>query len=78
MRFLALYFAVALVVSFFCSLMEAVMLSVSHGYLGALVRQGRRSGMTKKKRFDGVAKQKVTVFPGKSRIEALWLYCSIT
>ena len=41
---LVLYFAVALTVSFCCSLFEAVMLSVSPAYTEQLVREGRTSG----------------------------------
>lgn len=38
------YLFVALIVSFFCSLLESIILSVSHSYIILLVRTGRRSG----------------------------------
>lgn len=42
---LVLFFLLAMVVSFFCSLMEAVMLSVRHSYIEVMISQGRRSGV---------------------------------
>jgi len=44
MTALILYFALALVVSFICSLMESVLLSVSRAYVSILAQKGRRSG----------------------------------
>lgn len=44
MKALILYFLLALLVSFLCSLMEAVFLSLSRAYVGVLVKQGSRSG----------------------------------
>jgi len=41
---LAVYVTLALGVSFFCSLSESVIMSVSHTYIGLLVKEGRRSG----------------------------------
>ena len=41
---LILYFCLALVVSFFCSLMEAVLLTVSHGHIETIIKEGGRSG----------------------------------
>ncbi len=44
MTALVLYLSLALVVSFMCSLLEATILSVSHGYIRALCQKGRKSG----------------------------------
>ncbi|MBN1845808.1 MAG: HlyC/CorC family transporter [Sedimentisphaerales bacterium] len=44
MTTLILFITLALVVSFLCSLMEAAILSVSHGYIETLRKQKRRSG----------------------------------
>lgn len=44
MKALILYFLLALLVSFLCSLMEAVFLSLSRAYVGVLVKQGSRGG----------------------------------
>lgn len=44
MTALILYFALALGVSFFCSLMEAILLSVSHGHIESLTQDGQRCG----------------------------------
>jgi len=41
---LIVYISFALSISFLCSLSEAVILSVSHTYIGLLVKDGRRSG----------------------------------
>lgn len=41
---LIVFFCLALGVSFFCSLMEAVILSVSHSFIESLVNKGWRSG----------------------------------
>ena len=41
---LVLFFLLALLVSFFCSLMEAVILSVRHPYVEVLIADGRKSG----------------------------------
>jgi len=38
------YFSLALGVSFLCSLMEAVLLSISHAYIQALIEKGHKSG----------------------------------
>jgi len=44
MAILLFYLSLALGVSFICSLLEAVILSVTHGYIRSLVQKGRRSG----------------------------------
>jgi len=44
MNALIIYFLLALVVSFVCSLMEAVLLSISRGFVGVLVKKRQRSG----------------------------------
>ncbi len=44
MTVLILYIALALGVSFLCSLMEAAILSISHGYIETLRKKKRRSG----------------------------------
>jgi CBS domain containing-hemolysin-like protein len=44
MTLLILYFALAVLVSFLCSLMEAVLLSVTHANVAILVEQGKKSG----------------------------------
>lgn len=44
MTLLVLYFALAVIVSFVCSLMEAVILSVSPAYIMISAQKGRRSG----------------------------------
>ncbi len=41
---LALYFFTALTVSFICSLLESILLSMSHAHVAVLVKEGRRSG----------------------------------
>ena len=42
---LILYFSLALGVSFLCSLLEAVILSVSRGHVGSLIHAGHKSGV---------------------------------
>ena len=44
MLLLLLYFSTALVVSFTCSLLESIILSVSHAYIALLIKDGKRSG----------------------------------
>lgn len=44
MTLLALYFFTALTVSFVCSLLETILLSMSHAHVGLLVKEGRWSG----------------------------------
>jgi magnesium and cobalt exporter, CNNM family len=44
MNALITYFLLALIVSFICSLMEAVLLSISRGFVGVLVKKNQRSG----------------------------------
>ena len=44
MTLLILFLLIALVVSFCCSLLESVILSVSHAYVALLIKEGRRSG----------------------------------
>lgn len=44
MTLLALYFLLAVVISFMCSLLEAVILSVSPAYISIVAQEGRRSG----------------------------------
>ena len=44
MTLLVLYFVLAISVSFICSLLEAVLLSINHAQVALLVEQGRRSG----------------------------------
>lgn len=41
---LFLFFSLALVISFMCSLLESVILSVSHAYIALLIKKGRKSG----------------------------------
>ncbi len=41
---LLFYLSLAIGVSFLCSLLEATLLSVSHGYVALLVKEGKRSG----------------------------------
>ncbi len=44
MGLLVTYIVLALVVSFTCSLLESVILSTTHAYIGLLVKEGRHSG----------------------------------
>tara|TARA_A200000159_G_scaffold88545_1_gene81982 strand:+ start:393 stop:1445 length:1053 start_codon:yes stop_codon:yes gene_type:complete len=44
MTALLVYFFIALVVSFLCSLLESVLLSVSHAHLAVLVKEGSKRG----------------------------------
>ena len=44
MTLLILYFCLAIFVSFFCSLMEAVILSLSHAHVELMIKAGRPSG----------------------------------
>ena len=44
MTLLVLYFVLAITVSFVCSLLEAILLSITHAQVALLVEQGRRSG----------------------------------
>ena len=44
MTALLVYFFIALVVSFLCSLLESVLLSVSHAHIAVLVKEGRKRG----------------------------------
>ena len=44
MTALIVYFFTALVVSFICSLLESVLLSVSHAHIAVLVKEGRKRG----------------------------------
>jgi CBS domain containing-hemolysin-like protein len=44
MTALIAFFLLSIVVSFICSLMEAVLLSLSRAYIGVLVEQGKKSG----------------------------------
>lgn len=44
MTLLFLYLALAIAVSFLCSLLEAVLLSVSHSYIEIIRRKGKRAG----------------------------------
>jgi CBS domain containing-hemolysin-like protein len=45
MTALILYFLLAMLVSFICSLLEAVLLSLSHAHIAILIDQGRKSGL---------------------------------
>ena len=54
MTTLLLYFIATLVISFFCSLCEAVMLSVSHAYIQTLVKTGHKSGKALKSLKDQI------------------------
>ena len=45
MTALLIYFFIALVVSFLCSLLESVLLSVSHAHVAVLVKEGSKRGM---------------------------------
>ena len=45
MTALIVYFFTALVVSFICSLLESVLLSVSHAHIAVLVKEGRKRGI---------------------------------
>ena len=49
MTALILYFSLALVVSFCCSLLEAVILSLSHGHIETLIEENPKSGKVLKK-----------------------------
>ncbi len=42
---LAVYFFLALVVSFICSILESILLSVSHAHIGQLKKEGKKSGV---------------------------------
>ena len=44
MTTLIIYFLLALVVSFVCSLMESVLLSITRAHLGMQINKGHRSG----------------------------------
>lgn len=44
MTALIIYFSLAVVISFLCSLLEAVLLSISHTYIAILIEEGKRSG----------------------------------
>ena len=44
MTALLVYFFIALVVSFLCSLLEPVLLSVSHAHIAVLVKEGSKRG----------------------------------
>jgi len=44
MIFLFLFFFLTLIISFLCSLLESVILSVSHAYIALLIKEGRKSG----------------------------------
>lgn len=44
MSLLVLYFTLAVLVSFICSLLESVILSISPAYIAVAVKQGKRSG----------------------------------
>ena len=44
MTALLVYFFIALIVSFLCSLLESVLLSVSHAHLAVLVKEGSKRG----------------------------------
>lgn len=44
MTILILYFALALFVSFFCSLLESVLLSVTHTHIAVLIKDGKTAG----------------------------------
>ena len=44
MTALLVYFFIALVVSFLCSLLESVLLSVSHAHIAVLVKEGSKRG----------------------------------
>ncbi len=54
MTLLILYVLIALVFSFFCSISEAVILSVSKPYIAALEKRGKRAGKTLRKLKDNV------------------------
>ena len=45
MTALLVYFFIAIVVSFLCSLLESVLLSVSHAHIAVLVKEGSKRGM---------------------------------
>ena len=42
---LIFYFSLAIIVSFLCSLLESVLLSVSHAHIAVLVKQGKKSAI---------------------------------
>lgn len=44
MFLLFLFLSLALIVSFFCSLLESVILSVSHAFIALLIKEGKKSG----------------------------------
>lgn len=54
MSLLLLYLALALGVSFLCSLLEAGLLSVPRGHLGTMVDQGKHSGLTLQRMKDNI------------------------
>ena len=44
MTALIAYFFMALVISFICSLLESVLLSVSHAHIAVLIKEGKNRG----------------------------------
>ena len=48
------YFALAIVVSFFCSLLEAIILSLTHAHIEILIKSGSRSGPMLKRLKDNI------------------------
>jgi CBS domain containing-hemolysin-like protein len=54
MTLLIFFFLLATAVSFVCSLLESVILSVSPAYIAVAVKQGRRSGVILKELKDQV------------------------
>ncbi|MFH1853344.1 MAG: CNNM domain-containing protein [Candidatus Neomarinimicrobiota bacterium] len=49
MTFLIIYFSLALVISFICSLMEAVLLSITHTHIAVLIKDDQKTGFRLKK-----------------------------
>jgi len=54
MTLLIIYLLLAIGVSFICSILEAVLLSVSQSYIGLLVSKGRKSGLLLRKMKDDI------------------------
>ena len=67
MTALIVYFFSALLISFICSLLESVLLSVSHAHIAVLVKEGRKRGVLCGLRvYDGVDRRQG---PGRVRRE---------
>lgn len=58
---LIIFFVVALVVSFLCSLMEATILSVTHSHIEVLLRQNRPSGRLLKRLKDRIDRPLIVI-----------------